>query len=1258
MRFFENGPNIPDVLLERRDQGQVVFLCGAGVSLPSGLPTFAKLTEYVVDFFDPPKGSELHTAFMPWRDEKFEGLRMPLDQIFQLLHQEYGRDQVNALVAERLAQVNNVGSDEHKHELIKKLSTDPEGNVQIVTTNFDRLFELNEAELPIYEPPGFPDVEFGVSLRGITYLHGRLNSPEDTYHPYVLSSADFGRAYLAEGWATNFILKLLKHYTVVLVGYQAEDPQVKYLLQGLNHDGKFDRDKIFAFDRGRHEDIETKWRDRGISAIAYNDHDDLWSSISAWSERARSPRAWRAAIIELAQRSPRELLAHERGQVAHVIKSTAGAKAFADSDASPEWLCVFDAAFRTMAVKTDFMDDEIFDPYQVYRLDDDPPRQEDTFRRQLTHEHLLSWRPNDGVNSSGHGICNSSIFVQPRLWHLLRWIIKNINNPITAWWALRQGILHPVLRQEIMRELWRVKALHPKAITVWNILLDYAEHKHYLNKENASYIFHDRVKNEGWHPGTLRFLRLHLAPYVEIRSPSGIEAVRPPVGDWESIPFSDLATWETHFPLLDQQDIAVPDENLMQVMEVLQSHIHSAVELCAELGIHYFYRVPTCYSNRAPNRIDDIHTSFEFYLRLFTKLAEVDPHKAKGLSASWAMDDSLYFYKLRLFSLNQASVYEGEEVLDFVLNMAQEDFWGGEGQRELLYLLRDRWKDFSDEGQRQLADRILNGPDKPDYQTDEEYSVKEKRDSYRLAWWLELSGVKLPATAKDKLESLRFEFPELDASWARSMADLNEFTTYRVASDESTQAIANKPASEVIEFAESVSEREFGSRVQLRPFTGLAKENPRKALASLLFNARNDKYPVQYWSVLLDEWCVDVGQVRLWRTLLLRLERLPAEAICSFSYSIGRWMEKHLTTAFSIDSELTWRIFDTIVLSLASDSGDATKSGLGDVYHGGHAIVRSRRTYSHAINSPVGSMAVALLNVLNTSDLQVVDGIPDELKTRLENLVKLPGEGGDHAMVILTRHLGYLDALDSLWVKEFLLGRFEFDSSCCEPAWNGLLSSGELPDGNLGYSLKPKFLGLFPRIYQWHLDEGLRRVACQMIVEFTLLPGLTPLRFSPAETRGCLRAMRDEERQSVIFYLSLLGQRDNARWQSVVIPFIKNVWPRESKFRTSNLISAWVSLLAESGDAFPDLLKEMKWLIVPAQIERDWLDDFQRARYGKRSLSTRFPKEVMALCNVLIQTTNAVPYSLRNVLEQVQAAAPELANHHEFGRLVDLLDSL
>jgi hypothetical protein len=40
----------------------------------------------------------------------------------------------------------------------------------------------------------------------------------------VLSSAEFGRAYLAEGWATDFIRAVIRRYFIVFVGYAADDP--------------------------------------------------------------------------------------------------------------------------------------------------------------------------------------------------------------------------------------------------------------------------------------------------------------------------------------------------------------------------------------------------------------------------------------------------------------------------------------------------------------------------------------------------------------------------------------------------------------------------------------------------------------------------------------------------------------------------------------------------------------------------------------------------------------------------------------------------------------------------------------------------------------------------------------------------------------------------------------------------------------------------------------------------------------------------
>ena len=76
---------------------------------------------------------------------------MPLDQIFNFLYQEYGRNEVNALVTERLRSPSAASRIGYEHGLIKRISSNQFGVPQTVTTNFDFLFEVGQTtELPIH----------------------------------------------------------------------------------------------------------------------------------------------------------------------------------------------------------------------------------------------------------------------------------------------------------------------------------------------------------------------------------------------------------------------------------------------------------------------------------------------------------------------------------------------------------------------------------------------------------------------------------------------------------------------------------------------------------------------------------------------------------------------------------------------------------------------------------------------------------------------------------------------------------------------------------------------------------------------------------------------------------------------------------------------------------------------------------------------------------------------------------------------------
>ena len=140
MRFFANGPNIPDHLLEKRDEGNCVFICGAGVSLPSGLPTFVGLTKYVIDKLNILPEDNISKAFNPWRDGSL-GPKIPLDQVFHELYQEYGKEKINQIVTDILGNDQISGQKSKPHEIVNKISCDADLKPQIITTKFDRFLE-------------------------------------------------------------------------------------------------------------------------------------------------------------------------------------------------------------------------------------------------------------------------------------------------------------------------------------------------------------------------------------------------------------------------------------------------------------------------------------------------------------------------------------------------------------------------------------------------------------------------------------------------------------------------------------------------------------------------------------------------------------------------------------------------------------------------------------------------------------------------------------------------------------------------------------------------------------------------------------------------------------------------------------------------------------------------------------------------------------------------------------------------------------
>jgi len=350
MRFLKDGPAIPDDLLIARDESRVVFFCGAGVSRARArLPDFFGLAEGVIQKLGVPTDDAVCKILSVARkigEETGETGLISADRIFGLLERDFLPRDIEAAVAEVLRPEKGV--DLSAHRTMLDLATTQEGKVRLVTTNFDRLFEDCRDNLRIWQPPRLPDPSRQMEMDGIVYLHGHVTNDYTGAEGdgFIVSSSEFGRAYLSDGWATQFFRGILDRYVVVFVGYGADDPPVQYLLEALNRKVG-SRAQIYAFQPGVTTDADAKWLHKGVTPIPYDESDNhrvLWETLSAWSERAKAVEDWYKSVIDLAKKGPEQLQPHERGQVAHLVSTAEGARMFSQGDDPPpaEWLCVLE----------------------------------------------------------------------------------------------------------------------------------------------------------------------------------------------------------------------------------------------------------------------------------------------------------------------------------------------------------------------------------------------------------------------------------------------------------------------------------------------------------------------------------------------------------------------------------------------------------------------------------------------------------------------------------------------------------------------------------------------------------------------------------------------------------------------------------------------------------------------------------------------------------------------------------------------------
>ena len=170
------------------------------------------------------------------------------------------------------------------------------GPTTIMTTNFDLLLEEAArrlgANVETYALGSIPRPTRRTEFAGVFHIHGALSRDPVRYTDLVLTDQDFGEFYLRRRIVPDLIYDAARLYHLVLVGYSANDPPMRYLLDAVAADEtRFDdlKKRYIFVGSDEADPVElADWRARGIVPIPYavrnDDHSALRDVLARWAD--------------------------------------------------------------------------------------------------------------------------------------------------------------------------------------------------------------------------------------------------------------------------------------------------------------------------------------------------------------------------------------------------------------------------------------------------------------------------------------------------------------------------------------------------------------------------------------------------------------------------------------------------------------------------------------------------------------------------------------------------------------------------------------------------------------------------------------------------------------------------------------------------------------------------------------------------------------------------------------------------------------
>ena len=1282
---------VPEELLQAHEEDdKVVFFCGAGVSMPAGLPSFKGLVKDVLkDLLPSEDYCQPGTAeAMAWRafcegrhDEALEILENPREGV---CNPKPVREKVSALLMKRPQTLE-------KHLTLARLADLDQESGRLVTTNFDHLFEKAVRKLrrqkgskhrpTIHTAPALPPAK-RPAFRGLAYLHGKLGSSPDDQH-LVLTTADFGRAYMVEGWARRFVVDLFRHYHVVFIGYSVEDPMMRYLVSALaavreeseeNEETLQQFRQPYAFAKKGADETggEQQWKLKGIEPILYDDagkpdkHSELWRILKEWGDDHRQDLARRRyKVARLGQLPPKDEKDPVVRDMAWALKDAKGAKYFASLEDErrphPGWIA--------------HLQREGLLGLPIGKTDKQKPIAAPLVSQQLTG-HFPMYA--GGFHETA-GVAKPSQWLTAHLplhvvtHELSRWIVECLDTQGALDWALRGGgVLHADLRRQIRFQLDdKETKLRPAFRKIWQVLADDG-YAHALSEKSQGTrsLSIPRLAPDAVFAKQVFLKRLR--PLPVFKADQGFKAIFGDLRNEPKDPKRPSDRYRTEIELLGIQHRSEDVKRFRERAENWEKFLASiADELTALLleAMDWFrefdkaatdwdityYEYPSI-SPHEQNRYASAWTQLIALTReSYDALVAAGNQDAAGrLARKWRSLRYPVFRRLALYAATETGMHEVKLGLEVLLEGPQPALWGIHTQRETLRFLRKRAKDIPKERLDRLIEEILEGPPSLYRQDTPEDTWKGLRDrAIRLRLdKLTESGAALPDTYREACNRI----PTLQSNsypWPTLGDHPEEFVSpqYAVIAGDPFESSKDDPSVDfahisVEQFVKWAKTQTGGYWECSRDWRWFAENDIDSAVKLLKSAADKRSWPIPPWYKVLEmlrekeEKQDGEGTINddLKRKVAGALITMPLETLAKLDVPASRWLREVRANLDEKSRCALWRsVWD------ASLTDDKPEGNLD---------------FQKACNHAGGILGEILWKELADCIPKFVagknPGFPEQLRSNFELVAEENRPSGNLARVNISPWIAWFYRIDRDWTERTFFQRMDpDDEKTFDPyLWEGYFWYPQCT-ADLLTAFKPQFFKILGNLDR--LRESVRDTVCSNgAALFIDLAVPTDRGIDTEEAKGVLwsigidgltdaaRRLRD--------MLDGAGEKSGVLWRDTVDPWFAKAWPRRLKDRSPDLSEQLAWMAMESGDAFPQAVAAIEDILAPEKHNTTF-----SILMEKKDIIERYPDAVLTLAARLVDDSSD-GWDLSDVLKRIAKAKPEMKEDDRFRKLVEKAD--